>query len=144
MYRLECHFLCILSSTFKAYVTNILSEYLWIDSDYLRDIMNTCEDSTEKNVFIEETSLPSVRCTRPSNVGQVSRKDRQGQKGNEENEAAIASDHIEIHEDIEDAEPTFYNERKVHLELNESPSLSGIKDDETDTARLNNQRKGRL
>ena len=82
-------------------------------------------------MLIEETSRRSVRSTRQS-------------KSYGETEDVTGLDHIEIHEDIEDAEPTFYNERKVHLQLNESPSLSRTKDDETDTTTLDNQRKGRL
>ena len=125
-------------------LTVLISEYLWIDSDYLMDIMNTCEDTTEKNESMEETALPSARCTQRLNADQATRKDMQGHKSNEETANVTGSEHIEIHEDIEDAEPTFYNERNVHLQLDESPSLSGTKDDEPDTPASDIQRQGRL
>ena len=81
-----------------------------MDSDHLADVMRTYDDH-------QEAEQEGIACNNVSRIGQTRSQDRDLQN-------------IEIKEEIDDAEPTFYNDAtKIELQLNESPVVSGINEE---------------
>ena len=94
----------------KHYQILYISEYVWMDSDYLEVLMRRFDDNHE-----EEQKVPSS--DNFSNNENTRNKDRELHE-------------IEVKEEIDDAEPTFYNDStKIELQFNESPRVSEINEE---------------
>ena len=96
-----------------------------MDSDHLADVMRTNNDHHEVEDDVADSNIVSINQSTQC-------KDRSLQN-------------IEIQEEIDDAEPTFYNDStKIELQLNESPVSTGIReerpDDNTNGTQQNNKR----
>ena len=104
--------------------------------------MKTYEEDAEAG---QEAHVTETRCIQGINMGQVGGETRLRRVSEDGTHNILDSEHIEIREDIEDAEPTFYNDtRNIQLQLNESPSSSGTKEEETESATSSNKQKSRL
>ena len=91
-----------------------------MDSDHLTDVMNAFDESFESETMDNSNNQPKGRQVGRNNCDQQD---------------------FRIREQIDDAEPTFYNDSsKIELQINESPSTSGINTRETDS-NINNTNK---
>ena len=82
-----------------------ISEYVWMDSDHLADLMR---DSDENQEVLQTTTH--------NNSNQ---SDKRAENG--------GSEEIAIREQIDDDEPTFYNDStKIELQLQESSGQQGL------------------
>ena len=90
-----------------------------MDSDHLLDVMGTFDENNEASQD-ESVNMRKHKSNRDSN-------------------------NIEIREEIDDAEPTFYNDAtKIELQVNEPPVATGIHEEEIEgnrnTANQKNKR----
>ena len=82
-----------------------ISEYVWMDSDHLADLMR---DSDENQEVLQTTTHNNS-----------SQSDKRAENG--------GSEEIAIREQIDDDEPTFYNDStKIELQLQESSGQQGL------------------
>ena len=81
-----------------------ISEYVWMDSDHLADLMRDSDENQEV-----------LKTTRNSS----SQSDKKAENG--------GSEEMAIREQIDDDEPTFYNDStKIELQLQESSGQQGL------------------
>merc|ERR1711997_171384 len=81
-----------------------LKEYVWMDSDHLADLMRDSDENQEV-----------LKTTRNSS----SQSDKKAENG--------GSEEMAIREQIDDDEPTFYNDStKIELQLQESSGQQGL------------------
>ena len=82
-----------------------ISEYVWMDSDHLADLMR---DSDENQEVLQTTTRNNS-----------SQSDKRAENG--------GSEEMAIREQIDDDEPTFYNDStKIELQLQESSGQQGL------------------
>ena len=82
-----------------------ISEYVWMDSDHLADLMR---DSDENQEVLQTTTR--------NNSSQSEKRAENG-----------GSEEMAIREQIDDDEPTFYNDStKIELQLQESSGQQGL------------------
>ena len=93
----------------------------------------------------QEAPVTATRSTQGMNMGQVGVENRLRNVSEDHTQNTLDSEDIEIQEDIDDAEPTFYNDtRRIQLQLNESPSSSGTKEEEPESSTSSIKQNGRL